>query len=578
MTKKVLSYIYIKDYKHLKNVGIKFDNAYDINYDAENNRLSITNSKDYVPNMYGEGILSFTAIVGNNGVGKTTYLRCILETLVPGRSEKTPTYALFVWRDGDYFCYYNSEEVQFVENSIKAEMQKEVDSFITFFFSSEFKVRGENVELAGSYIYTNMALLNNDIQSYANIENHYNDSYQQRLNAYVYQNMFRIAGLIANYRDLLEELKFNVPKYIMLYPNRSAYMALQNGVREKETESSKEVLNVMSSYMGNDMFCIIIHAILNKCFDLSSAFYTIDDFVANSEWLKLPSGGMMIDKYITECEKRIPLPNDTFYDSLRNVYKNINENFNVSKAGVYYLDISTKEGIDKYYDFLNECYNSEDFLVARFFDLLPTFEIGKYCTFSSGEAQIYNMLSRIIYAKENALKFGKELPQILLLDEMETGLHPEWQKEFISVLTKFISKVFGTSVQIIMTTHSPIILSDLLRTNVQYLQRTKDGRTENVSAKQKDTFASNIFDLYKNAFFLEDGFIGKYAMSKLTELDKKLRKKPNDMTKEDACLIHNIGDNRIKSYFINLADIEIDKEKEIKMLEKRLMELKGEER
>lgn len=494
MKTKVLSYIYIREYKHLKNVGIKFDNAYDINYDVENNLLSITNSNENVPNMYGKGILSLTAIVGNNGVGKTTCLSYILDTLVPGRSEKTPPHALFVWRDGDSFYYYNSEKVQFAKDSKQAVRKEEVESFVTLLFSSEFDPGANAVEWSGSYKYTNMALLNNDIQSYANIDSHYNDSYQQRLNAYMYQNMFRIAGLIANYRDELGELNFNVPQYIMLYPNRSAYLALHKEVREREDLMTKEILEVANNYMGNDMFCILFHSILNKCYDFNSEFHTLNSFA------------------------------------------------------------------------------------ARFFDLLPTFKVGEYCKFSSGENQIYNMLSRIIYAKENASKFEKKLPQILLLDEMETGLHPEWQKEFISVLTKFINKTFGISVQIIMTTHSPIILSDLLRTNVQYLQRTKDGRTENVSAKQKDTFASNIFDLYKNAFFLENGFIGKYAMSMLTELDKKLREMPNDINRKDASLIHNIGDNRIKCYFINLANIEFDKEKEIKMLEKRIRELKGEER
>lgn len=56
---------------------------------------------------------------------------------------------------------------------------------------------------------------------------------------------------------------------------------------------------------------------------------------------------------------------------------------------------------------------------------------------------------------------------IILLDEPDLQLHPEWQQKFISLLLDLLYAYFPkVKFQIILTTHSPILLSDIPRKNV----------------------------------------------------------------------------------------------------------------
>ena len=114
---------------------------------------------------------------------------------------------------------------------------------------------------------------------------------------------------------------------------------------------------------------------------------------------------------------------------------------------------------------------------------------------------------------------------LLLLDEADLSFHPRWQKNFICWMTEFINSNFtGVKVQIIVATHSPILLSDFPSTNVSYLSkgRGKSGSAEDYMALKNDsrkTFGCNIHTLFLNSFFLEDcGTLGMLAEKKINEL------------------------------------------------------------
>ena len=77
-----LCYIYIYSYRLLRNVEIAFDHHYTFKMDK--GTLHIEKS-DALPNHYfGNGIYSVTSIVGNNGAGKTSALRFVMESVVEG--------------------------------------------------------------------------------------------------------------------------------------------------------------------------------------------------------------------------------------------------------------------------------------------------------------------------------------------------------------------------------------------------------------------------------------------------------------------------------------------------------------
>ena len=66
---------------------------------------------------------------------------------------------------------------------------------------------------------------------------------------------------------------------------------------------------------------------------------------------------------------------------------------------------------------------------------------------------------------------------VVLIDEIDLHLHPEWQRRIIAALTKTFPKC-----QFLLSTHSPPILGHLDSKSIWILQRTKSG----VSAKRPD--------------------------------------------------------------------------------------------
>ncbi|MEI4338642.1 AAA family ATPase [Streptococcus suis] len=97
---------------------------------------------------------------------------------------------------------------------------------------------------------------------------------------------------------------------------------------------------------------------------------------------------------------------------------------------------------------------------------------------------------------------------LLLLDEIDLGLHPEWQRKWVSTALPIIEKIFDKKhLQIIITTHSPIFLSDIYKENIIFLSRDDK---EYKNSDFKKTFGQNIYTLYKNSFFLKK-LMGEYA-------------------------------------------------------------------
>ena len=73
------------------------------------------------------------------------------------------------------------------------------------------------------------------------------------------------------------------------------------------------------------------------------------------------------------------------------------------------------------------------------------------------------MESRILLRKLSRLTIAGDYRYsnnyLLLIDEIDLYLHPEWQQEFISVLLNELEKQFpDKKIQLVFSTHSPLLL------------------------------------------------------------------------------------------------------------------------
>ena len=145
---------------------------------------------------------------------------------------------------------------------------------------------------------------------------------------------------------------------------------------------------------------------------------------------------------------------------------------------------------------------------------------------SSGEKQMLYSLSYIFYHIKNIASIksenGKRVVGYhhinLIFDEAELYYHPEYQRQYIKRLLErlamcHINRTNIRSINIIIVTHSPFILSDLPETNILFLDKSEEYTNEKTST----TLGANIYDLLKNGFFLEYA-IGDLIQMKLREI------------------------------------------------------------
>ena len=151
---------------------------------------------------------------------------------------------------------------------------------------------------------------------------------------------------------------------------------------------------------------------------------------------------------------------------------------------------------------------------------------------SSGQKQMLYQLSTLIYHLLNLKSVPRNQVHYyqvsIVLDESEVCFHPEYQRMFISRLLELLvdrlhlNESFG--IHLMMTTHSPFILSDIPNELISYMEKghqlTK-GELEGRNIRQP--MAGNISELLHQSFFLHEGFIGEYARKKILSLVEYLK-------------------------------------------------------
>jgi len=165
---------------------------------------------------------------------------------------------------------------------------------------------------------------------------------------------------------------------------------------------------------------------------------------------------------------------------------------------------------------------------------------------SSGEHSMLTFFSRIQDVVDRYTTGIDEKERLILfIDEGEVGFHPAWKRVYFKMLLDFLNKC-KYKFQIILTTHSPYLLSDLPAENILLIQRGENGKTKLLDSNEFKTFGSNIHELLATSFFLHNGFMGEFAKQKIEELVLFFKGENENYTKESAKkLISLIGDEII---------------------------------
>ncbi|WPU66636.1 AAA family ATPase [Peredibacter starrii] len=184
------------------------------------------------------------------------------------------------------------------------------------------------------------------------------------------------------------------------------------------------------------------------------------------------------------------------------------------------------------------------------------FEIG-WQGVSSGQVAKMNLYSRIY----NAIGDSQWESLLLLLDEADIYLHPEWQRTFLHELSIFFM-VFKKQhphlklISLILTTHSPLMISDLFKEDVYLIDDSV--KPYKVKSARKHTFGANIYQLYREEFVTTNpkGELASLAIKKIVrDLNEILS---TDNVQYFQQLISKIGDPVIQKGLQGLVENKMD--------------------
>lgn len=174
------------------------------------------------------------------------------------------------------------------------------------------------------------------------------------------------------------------------------------------------------------------------------------------------------------------------------------------------------------------------------------FTLGKM---SSGERQMLYSLSYVLYHIKNIQSVKDDENRVgyhnicLIFDEVELYYHPDYQRRFLGMLFDAMkwchidTKVIH-SIQILIVTHSPFVLSDMMTQNTLYL---KNGQVQKVNAQ---TFGANYYEMLNKSFFFNKSAIGSIASNIISQMIQ--RKKNNEVIAKEELSV--VGDGFILNY------------------------------
>ena len=553
-----------------------FTPKYNISFDDLNNKLLI--EKRNIPNIFKtDKILNISGVVGENGTGKTTLLNklgSISDTKLKLEKSKVKKEFIVVFYDDDDLVIFNSTNQEI-------NVEGEVTDFLVRYSSSKTdvnldqlsKVYLTNSNLSGENYYRKLGeidYINLSSKTFEILEKEFftskgalNNQFglnntkfnvMQSIFPNFMDNRFRslididflvyVKGLkdkfigkdISNIQFKIDKIDDSINSDLkdLNYYTKKYH---ENDVKEFEKKFIKLNTNINSN---NDITSSLIMNLAGELIYCYSNFneyiekcYTIEDLYKKCK--------VFIKKYVFEDNKE----KEYFHNAIKEINKIKRKTCEINNN--YYT-----KNINYFWNTIKEFVSNETSFVLKYIHILDEYT-------SSGERAILNFMSRIYflskiseYFKDKDYKLRKNI--LLLIDEIDLYLHPAWQQKIIMTLINELNECFPKNVfQIVFSTHSPIVLSDMPTQNCIFLKKDYTGIIMKKEVKQ--TFGCSIFNLYKDAFFLENGnTFGEYSRTFINNIAKKIKTgKVNDKENINR-LIDLIGEPIIQNHLRKLIN------------------------
>jgi AAA15 family ATPase/GTPase len=153
---------------------------------------------------------------------------------------------------------------------------------------------------------------------------------------------------------------------------------------------------------------------------------------------------------------------------------------------------------------------------------------------SEGEQQLLTVLG--------LLRFTAEEESLFLLDEPDTHLNPRWSIDYLQYLEKFlgIDKVRRDSCHVVLTTHNPLAIADLIKKQIQILKRDPDNLVVESTTPEMDPRGMGFAAIVTSDMFDLPGSVGPSTLE-LLEKKRELTINEEFLTEEERSNLENVN-------------------------------------
>ncbi len=564
-----LLYVYLKSVARKIDIGINFSAEYDVSF--KNNILHVVKKNVALKKFYAENISAMNLLIGDNGVGKTTIMKIIGENRDERRKSCECWFMLF--SDSNNHFYLEGLDYSIINNiskwakdnysqpeySIICDLKNGLISPVDFAVNDDrnkcqilylpsmtrhyyWTEKKENLNdndiltLRRFKLNFKLSFLYNFVINQKNEQLFY--SKDKKFFFSIKNHFFQlIEGLVFDFQFFENgEVKGNNYSRIQRFILRFIYNTI-NFICEKNDTTRDELKKIIDD--------LKLDLRKEQTFDeLESSLLIILEYI----FVNRPYFGKNGLKEYQEFVDSIKLLDDS----------NIEDDFSI------FLPMNKQE--QKY----QRIFNSYDALWydvdAPFYGdttaLLSAYVQGM----SSGEEQLLNLISALY-------NINPTQDNIVILDEPDLSLHPEWSRLLVKDIIDTLKTKEG-KYQVLITSHSPLLVSDFLSNNIVRLRK----KSSIVYREEvKFGFASNIGEIIIKDFYM-DYPMGEFAKEKVKSVLEHIQDEDYVVKNYDYLLSFSeeIGDTVIRTYIINSILKYASKEQRLDQLYKEEIRIKNE--
>ena len=585
-----LCYLFCGDGNAIDGREFNFDsNMYFKRINIQSEQISIKKFiyKNRIPdNFFSDNISELTAIIGKNGVGKSSTIRIILENLL-SETAMNGEYYTAIFKLGESYILTSTMNQEIVlydidESIIDYESKNVMKFYNSILYVSNvfdgYKINIRELKMKDfktdpiistmNYIMTDAFMNDGKINKYYNNKNISNPVYTliyDEMLQYLSENKFReifkseIAALPNGLVFDIGEIDFSncnrESKNYKLYEDflnvcRKGYLLPDKNFNKRFSKDGFFINQKRACFESTcNKFTI------QFCYYFMSKYNNVTNEIIECIYERMTEGnenGIIILSEIMEQKS-------SYFDDKDLLLIRFISKILDNKVEDYYLD----RLIFRYNDYKTDNKSKTDISkIRRRFNNPEKTELPIGCDFtyiiderkkkirgSSGEILKMRLLFEIYKFAKNVKKDKDNKNVLILIDEWDLYLHPELQRKGISEIISAIELLFQDyNVQLIFTSNSPFALSDIPNNCINALNE------ESNDAFSELTFGANIHTLLRNQFFMNIT-VGEFSRKKINGIIQLLQNPQaidDEKQHEIFQIINIIGEPIVKKKLIKM--------------------------